>query len=262
MDYYAGGWQEILPNGGNASFYKGAEIGQHGEVALLPWDYQILEDTEKEISIKFYVRTQRTPFYLQKIISLKRKETLLSFEEILLNEGEEEIEFMWGHHPAFGPPFLDENCEIEVPCEKIIVHSPQYHPNSRFEEGEYSYPYVKGKKGEKIDIRKIPQENVKSADLCYFTELKEGKYILKNKKEKIAFSLSFDKKIYPYIWYWQEFKGGTGYPWWGRTYNIALEPFSSYPASGIQEAIKKNTQLKLKPKEKIKLSLKAEVIKL
>lgn len=262
MDYYAGGWQEIMPNGGTASFYKGVEIGQHGEVALLPWNYYILEDTPENVSVKFSVRCQRTPFYLEKIVSLKRNTPFLFFEETLLNEAEETMELMWGHHPAFGEPFLDKNCEIEIPCKKIIVHSPQYHPNSRLKEGEYSYPYVKGRKGEKIDIRKIPDKNVKSADLCYFAELQEGRYILKNRKKKIAFCLKFDKRIFPYIWYWQEFKGGTGYPWWGTTYNIALEPFSSYPASGIQEAIRKKTQLKMKPKEKIKLYMETEIRKL
>lgn len=33
IDYYAGGWQEVFPNGGASSSYLGAQFGQHGEVA-------------------------------------------------------------------------------------------------------------------------------------------------------------------------------------------------------------------------------------
>ena len=31
LDYFPGGWQEILPNAGPATKYKGAELGQHGD---------------------------------------------------------------------------------------------------------------------------------------------------------------------------------------------------------------------------------------
>lgn len=41
MDYHEGGWQEILPNFGNGGIYKGAEEGLHGEVSLVPWDFEI-----------------------------------------------------------------------------------------------------------------------------------------------------------------------------------------------------------------------------
>ena len=41
-DFYEGGWQELLPAAGDfPSESKGAQFGQHGEVALLPWSYHI-----------------------------------------------------------------------------------------------------------------------------------------------------------------------------------------------------------------------------
>ena len=42
-DYYYGGWQEILPNS-PAINYRGAHLGQHGEVSLTPWKYAIMEN--------------------------------------------------------------------------------------------------------------------------------------------------------------------------------------------------------------------------
>lgn len=259
MDYYQGCWQEIMPNGGSASFYKGAEIGQHGEISLIPWDYQILLNEEEKISVKFWTRTQRFPFYLEKIISLVKDKSVLFIEEKLVNEAEEDMELMWGHHPAFGQPFLDENCVIDVKAKKVVVHSPKYSETSRLKEGEFNWPNALDNQGKKIDLSRVPPPSLKVADLCYIKDLEEGFYALTNLKKKIGFGISFDKKVFKYIWYWQEFKGGFGYPWWGRTYNIALEPWSSYPAKGLQEAIKSHTQIKLKPHQEKKSYLTAVV---
>ena len=38
MDYYSGGWNDILPNGGPPASYQGVEFGQHGEISLLAWE--------------------------------------------------------------------------------------------------------------------------------------------------------------------------------------------------------------------------------
>lgn len=53
IDYYPGGWQEVFPNGGPSSTYSGVSYGQHGEVAHMPWDYDIVEDTLSELPFDF-----------------------------------------------------------------------------------------------------------------------------------------------------------------------------------------------------------------
>jgi hypothetical protein len=40
-------------------------------------------------------------------------EPALQIREKLRNNGDELMEFMWAHHPAFGWPFLGEGCQIE-----------------------------------------------------------------------------------------------------------------------------------------------------
>src|SRR5450830_669530 len=49
MDFYEGGWQEIIPNFGKGGIYNNVEEGLHGEVCLIPWQYQIIEDNPKKI---------------------------------------------------------------------------------------------------------------------------------------------------------------------------------------------------------------------
>ena len=45
--------------------------------------------------------------------------------------------------------------------------------------------------------------------------------------------MAWDEKLFQYLWMWQVYGGHNDYPWYGRTYNVALEPFTSYPPAGI-----------------------------
>jgi hypothetical protein len=43
-------------------------------------------------------------------------------------------------------------------------------------------------------------------------------------------------QIFPYLWFWQELRGSFGYPWYGNSYVMAIEPFSSIPGNGLENA--------------------------
>ena len=62
LDFYEGGWQDCFPTGGNPAEYRGFPFGAHGETPTLPWDYCIEEDSPERVSVRFHVRTVRTPF--------------------------------------------------------------------------------------------------------------------------------------------------------------------------------------------------------
>jgi hypothetical protein len=64
----------------------------------------------------------------------------------------------------------------------------------------------------------------------------------------------------PYLWFWQEYGASGFYPWYGRQYNIGLEPFSSFPTNGLKEAVDNGTALTLGARERRRFSLWAEVI--
>ena len=72
MESYPGGWQEVLPNGGAPATHAGASYGQHGEVALVPWDYAIERDDETGVTVAFEVALRTVPLRLTKRLSLDR----------------------------------------------------------------------------------------------------------------------------------------------------------------------------------------------
>ena len=155
-DFYEGGWQELFPVAGDfPSELKGAQFGQHGEVALLPWSYQIKEDTPERIAVTFSVDTTRTPFHLDRTMILEQGKPALQIREKVRNIGDEAVEFMWAHHPAFGWPFLEEGCRIELPTCEVVVLGSETPPTSRLIEQEGKWPRLKGRNGAVVDLSQM-----------------------------------------------------------------------------------------------------------
>jgi galactose mutarotase-like enzyme len=261
MDYYPGGWQEVFPNGGAPSSYLGARFGQHGEISNLPWDYEIVEDEEDSVAVRFSVRTQKTPFYLEKELRLRSGESRLLVEETLTNESEAPLHAMWGHHLAFGRPFLDEGCLIRLPeGATVIPHGEPTHPEGRRVRGNknYVWPFAEGESGEEVDLSVLPERGT-LPEMLYLTDLTEGFYEIENPDKGLGLRVGWDVGQMPYLWFWQEYGASDFYPWYGRHYNIGLEPFSSFPTNGLEEAVDNGTAISLSGGESRRFSLQAEV---
>jgi hypothetical protein len=247
-DYFYGGWQEVLPSAGWATEpYKGTYQGLHGEVSLLPFESALVEDTPAQVSVRTWTRTYRSPLTLEKTFTLKKDAAALFIHERLTNESEEEFAVMWGHHPALGQPFLNEDCVVRTPAKKVEVAA--FHPNGLWQPGgDYDFPLVPNRRSGKLqDITCVLPKSEKSVDVVFFKELEEGWYTVTDEKKKVGFGMAWDIKLFKYLWMWQVYGGHNDYPWYGRTYNVALEPFSSYPPGGICQAIKNGSALVLKP---------------
>jgi len=132
LDYYESGWQECFP--ASSCGNKGASFGLLGEVCNIPFSYEIIKNGRNEISIKFWVRTYRTPYYLEKFITLRSGYSKIFIRERVVNEGEENLEFVWGNHAAIGEPFLDKNCFVELEADSAEILFLQDEINYRFEE--------------------------------------------------------------------------------------------------------------------------------
>ena len=259
LDYYLGGWQEILPNFGDPCEYKGVRLGLHDEVSLLPWRYEVVEDDPNCVSVALEVRCIHTPFRLRKTLTL-RSGCTLEIDEQVQNESDEAMDCTWGHHPAIGAPVLDENCRVVVPPCRVKTQEEYVSPNSRLEKGQdCEWPMVRGRKGETIDLSRIPSKAAHSHDMAYLYGLEQGWYVLFHEDRKLGFSMSWDAGVFKYLWFWQVYGGWHGYPWYGGSYNLGLEPCSSYPQS-LAGAVAAGTQLKFAPGETIETHLEAAVI--
>ena len=258
FDHYEGGWQTVLPGGGDPSQYGGADMGLHAEASTMPWDCAVIADTPETVSIKCWVRTYRTPFFFEKTLKLNSGSPVLEIDEALVNEGEEPVDCVWGEHVALGPPFLSEDCVIDLPGGTLTNHPVELHPNNRLKPNATGgWPLTEAKNGDSIDLSRVPPKSIGAYDMSYVSDMPEGWYAVTNQRTGVGFGLLFPREVFPFLWYWQSFGGGSGYPWYGRTYNVGLEPFTSDTNGGLVRAIENGTALRLEPGQRIDASLKA-----
>jgi hypothetical protein len=135
-----------------------------------------------------------------------------------------------------GAPFLNRNCRVDLAGAQVLSSDAGLKPLGR-------WPKAGGR-----DLSRFPGAGQKSAGLYFLKNLKSNWYAVTDQKKKTGFGLAWDKKAYPYLWFWQVYGGNAGYPWWGRNFNCSLEPHSSIP-DNLSEAVALGTQMKFKPFE-------------
>ena len=257
-DYYYGGWQEILPN--SPSFnYRGAMLGLHGEVSLIPWKYAILKDSDEEVAVKFWTRPLRIPLLIEKILSMNKDDSKLTITERLTNEGNTHLDIMWGHHIAFGLPFLKDGASIETNA-KTLEAEPSITDPRRIKSGKsFTWPLAENIHGKMEDVSKIPPVETKPYHDLYYLSGYDAKafYSIKDEKENIGFSLTWDGDLFKCLWLWQERFATLDFPWWGKCFTAALEPWTSSYTTDPQEAIERGEWLHLEAGQIITTSLTA-----
>jgi len=262
-DYYYGGWQEILPNSPMLN-YRGALLGLHGEVSLIPWKYAILKDSDEEVAVKFWTRPLRIPLLIEKTLSMNKDDSKLKITEKLTNEGNTHLDIMWGHHIAFGLPFLKNGVSIEINA-KTIEAEPSISDPRRFMAGKlFNWPLAKNIDGVIEDVSKIPPVETESyRDLCYLKGYDTNAfYAIKNEKENIGFRLDWNGDLFKCLWLWQERFATADFPWWGNCYTVALEPWTSCYTQKPEEAIAKGEWLHLEARQIVTTDLTASAFRI
>lgn len=226
--YYFAGWQEVFPHGSVGTSYRGAEFGAHGEVHGLPWSCSIVKDDPDEVSVAFETRCRLTPFRLRRTMSLRSDHPSLFIEETTTNEGGEEIDFMWGHHIAFGPPFLGPDCTVQFPPSRVTSWGPDRARGTRLQAADgLAWPQVPSEDGV-VDLSKVAGPK----DLChnqtFHHDMAEGWYAIRNERAGAGFALAVDPGVFKVVWDWRIGHLQTGAPSWGAGYTIGLEPFSTF----------------------------------
>jgi len=245
LDYYGGGWQDVAPSaGGRPVEHRGADLGIHGESSMLPWDCRLETESHDEATAYMSVTGVRYPFRLEKWVTLREGENVIRFRAKLSNMSKQDLEFSWVQHPAFGEPFLEPGGRIMLAeGGRVIVEDETKNIHGRLRSGVYDWPWVEDRRGEKVDLSLIPQREIVAEETSFISNLKEGWYLLTNPRLDLGFGLAWSNNVYRYLWFWQNYNT-PDYPWFGKAWNIALEPCTSYP-DGLTNQIKNGTVLRL-----------------
>jgi hypothetical protein len=221
---------------------------------------EIVKDLPEEVTIALSVNCVRTPLRVEKLLTIKQNIPALFLHETVTNLSDETVDFMWGHHPAFGSPFISKGTKLFLPARTGEVHQPRFASSGIFEPGtKFEWPRIKSQDGTEHDLSVLPGENGGYADLIYLDRLDMGWYAVINQDKKIGFGLAWDLDVFPNLWYWMVFGTAPGYPWWNRVHCIALEPWSSYP-NHLEKVIDQQRQIKLEGGGQKKVSVTAVAI--
>lgn len=240
MEMYEGGWQEILPNGGDPCHYKGVELTFHGESSVLPWQHKVLNHTDSEIDVEFSAQLFRSPFHIRRRMILNATTPVVRLVERVTNLAAEPMDFMWGHHPAYGAPFLSEHTRMYTNAQTFVAdNAGRDGPTNAIAPGSRNaWPLAQGRDGGAIDLSAIPGENDRRAAMGYLMDFAgDPWYALVNHKLNLGVGLAFTPSTWRYLWYWQQMRYSYGWPFYGRVYTMAVEPWSSWPGQGLTSVI-------------------------
>jgi galactose mutarotase-like enzyme len=250
LDYYEGGWQTIFPVGGGPDTINGGYVGRHGELHTIPWELTVLKDAPDEVAIQLAVQTRRLPFLITKTITLREDSKSLQIVERIKNLSSVSFECMWGNHPAFGEPFLDDSVELTTSFQKAVIVNEALPEASNLKAGVYDWPLLKTKSGGIVDFTPIQNAGKDAANQIFLTSAAADKVwcALTNHNLKFGFKMIWDSDVFGSAWIWQENNATSKYPWYKRAKVLAVEPFSSYPA-GIENARRQGNLVVFKPEE-------------
>jgi galactose mutarotase-like enzyme len=213
-------------------------MAYHGEASSLPWTATVLSNTPDEARVRFAVRLFRSPFRLERTMSVRAGSPVLTLDERVTNEGAEPLAAMWSHHPAFGAPFLSPALLIDTDARTVWADLEYDTPGGRVQPGgRWSWPAAAARDGTPVDLSRLPAGDKGGDLLTYLGDFAEGWYALTNPALGFGVALVWTASVLPYAWLWQELHSSTGFPWYGAAYTMAIEPASSVPGHGLVTAM-------------------------
>jgi hypothetical protein len=229
LDAYPGGWQVLLPNGGDECVQYGVTWGFHGEAAMIPWT--VLARNETSLTLATDLVT--APLKVRREITLEGP--VLRVAETVTNVSPQPVEVMWSHHPAFGAPFIDETCVISAGCRTLVADAET--PGTVLEAGStHSWPVAHDTRGDLVDFAKVPSRERPRSVLAYLTEFDSGYFAITNPTLGLGVGVRWPLEVFDKAWLWQEMNSLKDWPWFQRAYVMAIEPASTVPGHGMSQA--------------------------
>lgn len=251
IEWYPGGWQVLFPSGGGPCLYKGVELSFHGEASSIFWDVADLGSSKHEAWVRLTTRLARSPFTLTRDMVLEKGASSFLLRETVRNDGGEPMDYVWGHHPAFGAPFLSADCRIDTNARTLRADDGYDPPNCPWEPGRtYPWPTVE-RGGVSVDLSRVPGTAEPRGSMGYLEDFADvAWYGITNTHLGIGAGLAWRTEDFPYAWFWQEMHASPGFPWYKGVYVMAIEPSTTNVGQGLVAAMEKNgTHRVLQPGE-------------
>ena len=208
---YRGGWQLLVPNAGEACTVDGREWGFHGEASTRSWTVT----RHSRSVLQAEVSLDSAPLLIARTVRVVGNRVELADRVGVL--GDTEVEFIWGHHPAFGGALL------EGPPGSVRLVS---NAGATQVEGDWKPP----------DLGAIPLRDGGTAQLYLYDFPPHAVAGVRNDTLGLQAELHWHADDFGCAWVWHEFGGELRPPFLGRVRTCAVEPMTTYPSMGAAAA--------------------------
>lgn len=207
----------MFPNAGPAQSYQGYQYEFHGDIRSVAWEPKVITNNVAKITLELTARSKTLPFELKRTVSLAQGAASLSFHDELRHSGpagSPRLPFIYGFHPYFSLPLLEEGTLFKVGGQIIL---------------------------------ELPSQREPTNQLFSVDTGPAGVVEVYNPGLKAAFRLKFDSAFLKYTWLWFVSRPAE------KVYLGSLLPCTNFIApqtqDGINAAIANQTALWLEPGE-------------
>lgn len=254
-DRFPGGWYVMLPNGPVPCAHRGAAFGQHGEATFLSWDAYPEEDTPERIAITFRTRLRRLPLFVERRFALTSGAATLTLDESVTSEAGHVVELLWGHHPTFGAPLIEEGSVIDLPACTAATDTAVPDGSVAVADARAPWPLFPAPEGGQVDLSRVPGDDTNAHDFIRLEGLASGWFSISNARRGAGVALRWDETRFPVLGLWRMLGGEGDYPWYQARRMIALEPACDLPS--LAAAAARGTAVVLAPGETVTTRLEA-----
>ena len=225
---FYGGIDELIPND-IPEIIDSIQYPDHGELWTTPLQCDVEDD-----KVSVYGNLKLSELYYRKDVNLDANAPIINLTYKIKNESNAKRNFLWKLHAAL---FIEVGDKLVTTAQKAMVGDPDY---SRFTNlDEFRWPLI-----ENTDASIVPPKN-NSMDFFYLYDIEQSEMKFLSGKDNHLFSYSYDKKVFPYQWYFASYGGFLNH------YTVILEPSASMPIS-VNDAKMMGQCMVLEPNQEIK----------
>ena len=246
-DCWAGGWDELFPNDAPGEF-MGRNLPDHGEWWSQPWEWEVVEQSQKRVTVCLSHDGAVTPTRCQKWVSLEANTGSVSVRYCITDRGSETLYFLFKQHLAVA---VTPDHRLEMPGGKVTPVDSDF--CTRVDApGPFDWPMAESKAGEKVDLRVLPPEKEQHRDFIYVADLPEGWCGVRDTRKGTALRMHFPRDVFPYTWLFMTFGG------WRGLYTVVLEPCTNMPKD-LNSAFRLGQCAMLHPNERLECEVLVEL---
>lgn len=214
----------------------------HGEASTTDWEVvsAVADDHSATIVLEVTLPAQRLHF--RREINLPSDAFTAGIRETVTNQSNDEVEFQWVQHAAFGAPlYSKDEATLFASGTRGVTWPAGYEGHELLaSDVEFRWPFAQSIDGRLIDISQPFLSNGTGfvAALLADSNRESAFVAVYNRSHQLIAGYCFDRKVFPWIVLWEENRARLSSPWNGRTAVRGVEFGTSPMPLGLAQARK------------------------